>query len=399
MRHTRRVVLCLALALSLAGCQQTPAPAAAPKADAPAARPVKLVTATEEVTDRRVSATGTLAADEQIVLGAKVPGRVAEIDVDLGSRVRRGQAVAKIDPVDAKLRVDQAVAALQQARARLGLSPDGTDDRIDPEKTALVRQARAVLDEAKLTHERTVRLVQQDLVARSQLDAAVSALGVAEGRYQDAIEEVRNRQAMLLQRRSELELARQQLADTVVAAPIDGAISDKKASVGEYLAAGAPVATLVKLHPLKLKLAVPERDAGGVRVGQPVIIAVEGGGGDHRGRVVRISPSISELNRTLTVEAEVPNEKALLRPGAFATADIVVAGDLRVVTIPATAVVVFAGVEKVLTVDKGRAVEVRVRTGRRYGQRVEILTGLSAGAAVVAQPGSLTAGQPVTLQP
>jgi RND family efflux transporter MFP subunit len=144
---------------------------------------------------------------------------------------------------------------------------------------------------------------------------------------------------------------------------------------------------------------VPERDAAGVRVGQPVVVAVEGGGRDHRGRVARISPSISESNRTLTVEAEVLNEKAALRPGAFATADIVVAGDVRVVTVPLSAVVVFAGVEKVLTVDKGRAVEVRVRTGRRHGERVEIATGLTAGTAVVAQPGNLTAGQPVTVQP
>jgi len=95
----------------------------------------------------------------------------------------------------------------------------------------------------------------------------------------------------------------------------------------------------------------------------------------------------------------VPNEGAALRPGAFAKADIVLAGDFRVVTVPAAAIVTFAGVEKVLTVDKERAVEVRVTTGRRLGDRVEIVTGIAAGTPVVGQPGNLTGGQPVAVQP
>ena len=382
------------------GCQESPGPGTAPSSEAPRQPPrqVRLVPAAEEMVDRRVSATGTLAADEQVVLGTKVAGRIGELLVDLGSRVRRDQTVARLDPTDAQLRVDQAMAALQQARARLGLSPEGTDDRVDPEQTSLARQARAVLDEARLTRERTEQLWKRQLIAQAQVDAAVSALGVAEARYQDAIEEVRNRQAILLQRRSELELARQQRADTVVTSPIEGAVSERRASVGEYLAAGAPVVTLVKLHPLRLRLAVPERDATAVRVGQPVVVTVEGAAGEHRGRVARISPAISEQNRTLLVEAEVPNEGAALRPGAFAKADIVLAGDLRVVTVPAAAIVTFAGVEKVLTVDKGRAVEVRVTTGRRLGDRVEIVTGIAAGTPVVGQPGDLTGGQPVAVQ-
>ena len=394
-------MLGLAGALAIRGCEGR-GPAAAPASSAGRElqpRPVRLVPAQESVTDRRVNATGTLAADEQVVLGAKVAGRVGELLVDLGSRVRRDQAVARLDPTDAQIRVDQAVAALQQARARLGLSPQGMDDRVDPEQTALVRQARAVLDEARLTRERMERLWQQELVARAQVDTAVSALGVAEGRYQDAMEEVRIRQAVLLQRRSDLELARQQLTDTIVTSPIDGAVSERRASVGEYLAAGAPVVTLVKLHPLRLRLAVPEREAAGVRVGQPVLVAVEGASGEHRGRVARISPAISEQSRTLMVEAEVPNERAALRPGAFAKAEIVVAGDVRIVTVPAGAVVTFAGVEKVLMVNQGRAVEVRVQSGRRLGDRVEIVAGVKAGTPVVEQPGNLTAGQPVAVQP
>jgi RND family efflux transporter MFP subunit len=390
----------LLAALASSGCKDTPSQAAAPAEPARQAppRPVRLVPAAEELADQRISATGTLAADEQLVLGTKVAGRVAELPIDLGSLLKRGQVVARLDPTDAQLRVDQAVAALQQARARLGLSPEGTDDRVDVEQSALVKQARAVLDEAKLTRERMERLLHQGLVAQAQLDAAISALGVAEGKYQDSLEEVRNRQAVLLQRRSELALARQQLDDTVITSPIDGAVAERRASVGEYLAAGAPLATIVKLHPLRLKLAIPERDSATARVGQSVFVTVDGVQGEHTGNVARISPAISEQNRTLLIEAEVPNERAALRPGAFAKADIVLSGAVRVITVPATAVVTFAGVEKVLTVDKIKAAERRVQTGRRHGDRIEIAAGLPAGTPVVAEPGNLTAGQPVTVQ-
>lgn len=401
-RRGARGLITLVAAVAPLGCGDATGPAAAPPTEASRQaqpRPVRLVAALEEKADRRVSATGTLAADEQVVLGTKVAGRIAEILVDLGSHMSRGQVVARLDQTDARLRVEQSQAALQQARVRLGLAPEGGDERIDPEQTALVRQARAVLEEARLSRERMQWLLEQHLVARAQLDAAVSAHAVAEARYQDAIEEVRNRQAVLLERRSELAQARQALVDTQISAPIDGAVSARQVSVGEYLAAGAAVVTVVKIHPLRLRVAVPERESVGVRVGQPVVVTVEGAMGEHRGRVARISPAIAEQSRTLMVEAEIPNAAGGLRPGAFAKVDIVVAADLRVITVPATAVVAFAGVEKVLSVDKGRAVEIRVQTGRRRGERVEIASGLAAGTLVVTEPGNLTAGQSVAVTP
>ena len=403
MSRTWPLVLLLGgVVLSGIGCSgETSASPTAKKGDKPATPPrqVKVVPAAQENVPRTVVATGTLAAEDQVVLGAKVAGRLAELAVDLGTRVRKGAVVARIDPGDYKLRVEQAEAALQQARARLGLSPDGKDDRVDPEQTALVRQARAVLDETKLTRERSERLAQQDLIARSQLDAAVASLQVAEGRYQDAIEEVRNRQGVLAQRRSELELARQQLSDTGLVSPIDGAVSQRQASVGEYLAPGAPVATLVRLHPLRLRLAVPEREAATVRIGQAVKLTVEGDPTEHGGRVARLSPAIQEQNRTLTIEAEIPNEKGLLRPGSFARASVVTQAAQAVVTVPVSALVSFAGIDKVISVKDGRSVERRVQTGRRENGRVEIVSGLTAGEPVVAEPGNLTGGQAVAVIP
>ncbi|HEV8440469.1 MAG TPA: efflux RND transporter periplasmic adaptor subunit [Methylomirabilota bacterium] len=398
----RSLLAPLAALIVAMGCGSDQSATASPQRSGPAAakpREVRVVAAVETKIARTVAVTGTLAAEDQIVLSMKVTGRLAELMVDLGSRVRRGEVIGRLDPTDFRLRLEQAQAALHQARARLGLPSDGTDDRVNPDETALVRQARAMLDESRLNRERMAKLWEQQLVARAQLDTAVAADQVAEGRYQDALEEVRNRQAVLAQRRTEVELTRQAVVDTELRAPADGMIRERRASVGEFLAAGTPIATLVKIHPLRLQLAIPERAAADVRVGQEVRVSVDGDPGVYTGRVVRLSPSIQEQNRTLSVEAEVPNTAGALRPGAFGRAEVVIAADQPTVFVPASAIVVFAGIEKVLTVREGKAEERRVVTGRRDRDRVEIVEGLRAGEAVVAEPGNLVGGQAVTVKP
>ena len=390
----RSLPVALLLSIMLAGCGGDQS-ATAVIENSPAPRQVRVARAVAAKVARTVSATGTLAAEDQVVLGTKVIGRLGEISVDLGSRVRKGQPIARIDPSDYRLRVDQAEAALQQARVRLGLPAEGTSDKIEPEQTATVRQAAASLKEARLTHDRMAKLWEDNYIARAELDAAVAQLAIAESQYQNALEEVRIRQGLLFQRRSELEIARQQLADTIIVSPMDGAVSERQASVGQYLTAGAPVVTLVCMDPLRLRLAVPERQAGSVRIGQAVELTVEGDSRRYSGRVVRLSPAISENNRTLLIEAEVPNKDRGLRPGSFAKADIIVEAGDEIVTVPRDAIITFAGIDKVLTVEEGQAVEKRVRTGQRIGDQIEIVEGVAAGFQVIVDPGNLVAGQPV----
>src|SRR5262249_110544 len=117
----------------------------------------------------------------------------------------------------------------------------------------------------------------------------------------------------------------------------------------------------------------------------------------YRGTLVRVSPSIQELGRTLMVEAEIPNERGTLRPGAFAKAEIVTSAEKATVFVPTAAVSSFAGVEKVISVKDGKPIEVHVTTGRREGDRVEIVEGLKAGVPVVLDPGSLSPGDAVNI--
>ena len=397
MSNWLKVLLCLMAAMALASCKsdyQASQRQGVRPGDAKAARQVKTTAVAETPFGETVTANGTLAAFDQTTLSVKVPGRLGSISVDLGSVVKRGQVIAQISPEDYSLRVQQAQAALAQARVRLGLSPDGNDDAIDPEKTSTIRQARAVYDEARFNRDRAAKLVEQGVIAKAEFDSVNSAFKVAEGRYQDAYEEVRNRQGVLAQRKSELALAQQQLKDTSVVAPLDGVVQEKRASVGEYLAAGAPVVNVVRMDPLRLRAEIPERESRTVHAGQDVRVTVEGDANVYLGKIMRLSPVIAEQNRVLMVEADVRNN-GTLRPGSFAHAEIVTNDAKMAVTVPNNAIVTFAGIDKVIVVQNGKALERPITTGRRSPEFTEIVNGVNVGEKVVIDPGNLQSGQAV----
>jgi RND family efflux transporter MFP subunit len=358
---------------------------------------VKIARVAEKPFERTTIALGSLAAYDQATISVKVPGRLRSIAVDLGSVVQRGQLVAQIDPQDYQLRVQQAEAALAQAKARLGLPPTGTNDRVDPEQTNTVRQARVLADEARAHRDRQQKLSEEGVIARAQLDTAEASYKVAVSRLDDAREEIHNRLAILAQRRSELDIARQQLADTAVTAPFDGAIQERRASVGEYLATGAPLATIVRMDPLRLRADVPEREAPQMRIGQTVRVTTEGDANIYTGRIARLSPTITSQSRMLMVEAEVNNKGGALRPGAFARAEIVTDDHSLSLTVPTSAIVTFAGVEKVIVVKDGKAVEKPVKTQRRTAEWTEVVSGVTAGEMVILDPGNLQSGQTVAV--
>jgi RND family efflux transporter MFP subunit len=401
LRHNRKVVnrgtVVLILSLTALGLSSCSAPdgGGVQGDDSPRPRTVRTSVVARQPLVRSITLTGTLAAEEQVVLGFKVAGRVGEVRVDLGSPVQRGQVVATLVPTDFELRVRQAEAALVQARVRLGLPPSGENASVVAENTALVRQRRAVLEEARLTRERMRTFVERGLSARAELDSAQAAFEVAEGQYEDALEEIRNREGVLAQRQSELELAKQQLLDTELRSPLDGAVRERQVAVGEYRAAGTPVLIVVQTDPLRLQLAVPERDTPDLRPGLPVRVRVERDTSTHEGRIARLGAAIDETNRTLPVEAVIPNRNDALRPGQFATADIIISENESVLVVPRDTIVTFAGVQKVLTVKDGRAHEQRIRTGRRDGDRIEVVEGLDAGDVVIREPGDLVDGLPV----
>ncbi|MBI5434166.1 MAG: efflux RND transporter periplasmic adaptor subunit [Planctomycetes bacterium] len=390
--------LAVALTTFVAACAPSaaPAPSASREAAPPAPREVRVATIEEVAWERTLRVTGELAEYESATLSTKVPGRVASIGVDLGSRVAKGAPIAEIERRDYELRVTQAEAALSAARALLGLA-DEPGDRVEPADTALVRKAQAELDDARRENERLVELQKSGVSAQFELDKSVARLAQAESALQDARESVQNRLALVAQRRAELAIANQQLADTQILAPFDGVVAERSVGTGDFLTAGAAVATLVRDDPLRLRLAVREVDAPLVRVEQLVRITLDGFAAPLEARIVRLAPAIDARTRSLIVECEFANADGRLRAGSFARAEIVVDPTARSLAVPVEALISFAGIDKVIAAVDGKAKETRVVVGRRDEQRVELVSGLQAGAVVVLAPGGLQTGTPLVI--
>ncbi len=385
--------------VAFAGCNPPDAPKGGKK-EAPVlpSRAVQVAPVESRPMERVVSVIGALAAIDQATLSVKVTGRLQSLTVDFGTRVQKGELVAQIEPVDYELKLKSAEALLAQSRARLGLQLIGTSDTVIADETSTVRQAKASLLESQKQRDRTRELVKRGISPQAELEVAEANYDIAFNKQLEAQEDIRQRQGVLQQRRAEVEIARQQLVDTRIVAPFDGIVQERKASPGEFLNTAAPIVTLVKVDPLRLRVEVPERNAAGVRPGQKVRLTIEGDTNKYTGTIARLSPAITEMSRMLVVEADFANSGGVLRPGTFARADIVLAEQEPTTAVHKDALVTFAGMEKIFLVNDGKAVEKNVATGRRAGEFIEIASGVKAGDVVVVSPGSLQNGQPVTVE-
>jgi RND family efflux transporter MFP subunit len=354
---------------------------------------VRVVSARMHSWAKSVRVQGSLVGDEQAVVGAKVAGRVREVKVDLGSVVRQGQVLCELDPDDFDLRVQQVQAQLEQARSALGLSPNEPDSKLDRQKAPPVLQEKALMEEARSSVERARPLVSQKIMTNEELQQREAALRVAEARFNAALNGVDEKIALIGVRRAELAVAKKQQQDAVTVAPFDGMVQERHVAAGVYLNVGQPVVTLVRTDPLRFRAGVPERQALEIDVGQHVRLMIEGQADATAARVTRISPSLDLSNRSLVIECDVPNSDGRLRAGLFAEAEVMVDPNAQALTVPASAVSEFAGVEKLWVVKDGQAQEREIFTGRRDRDLIEIVRGLADGEMVISNADQGHAGK------
>lgn len=379
----------------LCSCGPSPdARKAGPPATPAPPRSVRVARAEVRPLERTVKVSGSFHAREKSTLSVKVAGRLESIAVDIGSVVRKGDKLAQVDLTDYELRVKQAEAVLAQARAAIGLPLTGEDDTVEPESTGEVRGAKALVEEATKNRNRVRQLIVEKLAPQTELDAIEAAHAVASSRYQEALEAARARQALVVQRRAELNIARKQLSDSSTRAPFDGVVQERLASLGEFVQSGAPLMVIAAVNPLRLRLEVPELESTLIRPGQPVRMRVGREQRVYTAEISRVSPILTEANRMLLVEADVPLDPAL-RPGLFAEAEIVVRSDDPGLCVPEAALTSFVGLEKVFVVKDGKAIERGVTTGRRVEKWVEVLTGLQSGDRVILNPVGVRSQQAV----
>lgn len=387
--------------------------AAADKAPvANVAAPVEVATAAavaQQVT-AFIQTTGSLAGLETSDVASQASGQVVATPINVGAFVGQGTIIARLDDRDARLKLQQAqaaeqqaAAALRQAQARLGLGANG---RFDPTAVPEVRAARQQAESAdaqaryaEATAQRYANLIESGDVSRSlydqyktQADTARAAANAAKQQYEVAVNSaqfsnqgIAREEANLTNARAQVALAQKAVNDTVIRAPFAGYVSERPVAAGESVTPAAKIATLVKTHPLRVNLQLPEADAARVRVGMPVTLSVAAyPDREFTGQVTAINPAVDAASRALTVEAQVANAANQLHPGMFVTARIVQPNTSEGVFVPRAAVLTDAATNSsTVFVIAGDTARVRVvQLGQEKDGLVQIVSGVQADETV-----------------
>ncbi|MFN6963700.1 MAG: efflux RND transporter periplasmic adaptor subunit [Pyrinomonadaceae bacterium] len=357
-----------------------------------------------------ISATGSLIANETSDVAPKVAGKVANVYANIGDFVGQGAVLAKLDDSDARRRlasaraeVRQAEAAVRQAEARIGLGPNGKFNASSvPEvraAAAAYEQAQAELRQAETNEKRYRELVESGDVAmityeqyrtardtaRARANAARQQLDAAANAARQNNQAIASAQAAVEAARSQVGIAEQAVADTVIRAPFAGYVSARPAAVGEFVTTANPIVTLVKTNPIKVNIQVAEADVPYVAVGRGVSISVDAYK-DRRfaGVVAAINPAVDPASRSAVVEAQIQNDGNMLKPGMFATVQITRQGGAAGVFVPKSAVYNDPTTQsyRVFVIEDGVAKLKVVQPGTEEGDSMQILSGLDADKTV-----------------
>ena len=334
-------------------------------------------------------ASGSLAANQSTDVSSETSGKVIAVGVDMGTFVKRGQMLVKLDDADFRLRIQQAQAQLDQAKAtlrqneaKIGLRPG---QKFNPENVPEVAAARAGFNLAEKNLQRYERLVETGDVSRAAYDQQKSQRDQLREQYQALIHQaqqnyatVGNSQAAVAAAQTQVSLANRNLSYTVVTSPMAGYVSDRAADIGEYVSPQQKVATVVNLNPLRVRIDIPEQAIAQVHTGESVSVDVAAYADRHfAGRIARVSPNVTASSRTLTVEAEVENSKGELKPGQFATVRILLPQSESAVMVPQRALRAISGSKYVFVIKNGHAEQRLVQTGQSEGDLIEIKSGVT----------------------
>lgn len=288
--------------------------------------------------------TGTLKADEEVIVSSEVDGLIKKIHVEEGMPVGARTLLAEINETDYQLDWKRSEAAFKQAQASLA--------------------------NAQAEYKRKDALYQEELITKQQFDDISTRVTLA--------------QAELERVKATLAISREKLVRTKIYSPLIGAVKEKKVSVGDYVRNGTPLLQLIKIDPLKLSFTISEKDVAGLKKGQDVIFIVDAfPGKPFKGKVSLLYPNVEERTRTLQAEAIVPNADHLLKPGYFARVQIFTQAARDTVVVPITALLYDGPIIRVFVVNGNKAQERIIKTGNKYGEYMEVREGLKEKEQVV----------------
>lgn len=276
-----------------------------------------------------IKSTGTLRPDEEVDLTFEASGKIISIAFNEGSRVKKGDLLAKIN--DKPLQ-----AQLEKLMAQQKLSE------------AMEFRQRSLLD--------------KDAISRESYDQIQTELQTIQ---------------------ADINLVKARISETELRAPFDGIIGLRYVSEGSYTNSSTKIARLIKIKPIKLEFSIPERYADDVKIGFPVTFSVDGSTETFKASVYAVDPKIDLETRTIVLRALYPNTREELKPGRYAGVTLLVSQLANSIAIPTEALVPQTEGEIVYVYRSGKAEVVNVSTGLRTESLIQITDGLKFGDTIL----------------
>ncbi len=352
--------------------------------------------------------TGTTQPVREVSLRSRVEGRLIDLNVDVGDRVRQGQSLAQLDDALLVTSVLQAQAELaaqesEVARAQTEVSNARTQ----------VEQARLELQQAQADAARLQRLLDEGAIAQQEAETTQTQARTAEQALRSAQEQVRTQQQAVLAtqrrvaaQRAALSQEQQRRSYAALSSPIDGAVLERVSEPGNLVQPGDEILKLGDFSRVKVVVQVSERELANIRVRQAVKIRLDAlPEQEFAGQVSRISPAADPTARLVPVEVTMANAGGRIGSGLLARVSFAQEAAERVL-VPEAALQESEGQAKgtanlFVVAAAGARPEVGVRSvklGERADGQVEILSGLQPGEQFVARSGRpLKDGDPVRL--
>ena len=276
-----------------------------------------------------IRSTGTLLPDEEVDLSFETSGKIVDINFTEGTRVNKGDLLAKIND--------------------------------------LPLQAQLQKLEASLTLSEAMEFRQRSLLGRD---------AVSQESYDQIVTEVERIKA-------DINLLKAQIAMTELRAPFDGVIGLRYLSEGAYTNPSTRIAKLIKTKPLKIEFSIPERYASEIRIGYPITFAVDGDSRTYNASVYAIDPKIDINTRTIVLRAMYANDNEELRSGRYTGISLELSKINNAIAIPTEALIPEMGGEKVFVYRNGIAQAENVAIGLRTESRIQVIDGLKFGDTVL----------------
>lgn len=339
-----------------------------------------------------ISAVGSLLPKEKVTVSSEINGTIKTIYVDEGHQLEKAQIILKIDDENMKLRLEEAKSALKQAKAVYQKLKAWIRDEKIRQLDAQVRQAKIEHDRLEKEYKRYEFLYETKVIDKSYFDKVAAQYEIAKERVLAAQEGLREAQtgptqeeikvglARIERARASVKVAQKALKDTTIVSPIEGVVSKRMVSKGEYVRAGTPLVEVIQVDPLKLAFSIPERFAGEVGIGKKCVATVKAFSEERfEGNIYFVSPNADPSTRNFLLKAWIPNKGGRLKPGFFADVELVTRIKKGAKVLPEEAITLIEGKPFIFIFREGKVFKEAVQVGKRFEGKVEVISSRLSG--------------------